>query len=203
MRRRSRAARPAWCASTRKSTPGSKWPRFIAASARPAGRRCCSRASRAAAFRWSATCSARWTGPGSCSATASSASAGLCELKLDPTAGLRHPLAVRRRGSRARPAMLPTIRPPRRRHRQRNDDLATAAAGELAERRRRVHHAAAGLHRRRPRAGLAALEPRHVPRAAFRQPVRAGPRGRPALSNPPLDRRAPRGRDRARASRFA
>ena len=39
----------------------------------------------------------------------------------------------------------------------------------LAARRRRVRHAAAGLHRGRRPARLAALEPGHVPRAAFRR----------------------------------
>ena len=49
------------------------------------------------------------------------------------------------------------------------DQLAAAAV--VARRRRGVHHAAAGLHRRPRPAGLAALEPGHVPRAAFRRPV--------------------------------
>ena len=45
------------------------------------------------------------------------------------------------------------------------------------------------------RPGPMALEPGHVPRPAVGQPVRAGPRGRPALPDPPRHRRAPRGGD--------
>ena len=53
----------------------------------------------------------------------------------------------------------------------RDDDRPTAAAAVLAARRRGVHHAAAGLHRGRRPARLAALQPRHVSRAALRQRV--------------------------------
>ncbi len=69
------------------------------------------------------------------------------------------------------------------------DDPRPAAAGVLAARRRAVHHAAGGVYRGCGPAGLAALEPRHVSRAALRQPVQAGPRGRPALPDPPRYRR--------------
>ena len=62
----------------------------------------------------------------------------------------------------------------------------------------RVRHAAAGLHRGPRPARLAEVEPRHVPRAALRQRVRAGPRGRAALPDPPRHRRPPRGGGAAR-----
>ncbi len=141
-----------------------------------------------------ATCSARWTARGSCFAISLERVRRLIELKIDPTAGFRRPL--RYVGSPLSAACdAAQVCSPRGRNSQRNDDLAIAAAGELAGRRRRVHHVAAGVHRRRDATRLAALEPGHVPRAAFRRPIRARPRNRPALSNPSLDRRASRGRD--------
>ena len=92
----------------------------------------------------------------------------LVELKIDPTAALRRPLQLCRRCADGAGDAAAVGRP-RRRDGERDDDLAVAAAGELAGRRRGVHHAAAGLHRGRARAGLAAVEPGHVPRAAFRR----------------------------------
>ena len=60
---------------------------------------------------------------------------------------------------------------------------------------------AAGLHRGSRPARPGAIQPGHVPRAARGQRLRAEPRGRAALSDPPRHRRAPRRRDRARRSR--
>ena len=71
-----------------------------------------------------------------------------------------------------------------------------AAAGPvLADGRRAVHHAAAGLYRGPRPARPGPLQPGDVPGPARRQRVRAGPRGRAALPDPPRHRRAPRGGD--------
>ena len=78
-----------------------------------------------------------------------------------------------------------------------------AAARELAARRRPVRHAAGRVHRRCPRTGPAALEPRHVSRAACRQSVQRRPRGRAALPNPPLASACTTRRRCRAGSRFA
>ena len=74
-------------------------------------------------------------------------------------------------------------------------DRPAAADPVLADGRRAVHHLAPGLHRGPRPAGPGAVEPGDVPGPARRQPVRAEPRGRAALPDPPRHRRAPRGGD--------
>ena len=94
----------------------------------------------------------------------------LVELKVDAAAVLEAAVALPRRAGRPA-ARAAEVRPKRADPRSPDDGEPAAAVEVLAARRRRLHHAAAGLHRGRGPARLAAFQPRHVPRAAFRQPV--------------------------------
>ena len=115
----------------------------------------------------------------------------LVELKIDPAAFWKHPWRYRDVPGTLLHA-LPQLRPQRADPRPPDDGEPVAAVEVLAARRRRLRHAAAGLHRGRGPARLAAFQPRHVSRAAVRQPIRAGSGGRPALPDSSRHRRPPR-----------
>ena len=120
----------------------------------------------------------------------------LVELKVDPGCVGQNPVALPRHAAHALAAAAPA-RAIRADPGTPNLDRPTAADPVLADGRRAVCHAAAGLHRRPGPPGLGAVQPGDVPDSARGQRVRAEPGGRPALPDPPRDRRAPRGGDPA------
>ena len=169
-----------------------------------AGRRCSSRGQGLALPDGRRTSSARSSARASCSATRSRpCAARRAEDRPDRRRQATRGATCRRSGTALYRA--PEEAPPRRADPPRPHDASTELPQLVSwpQRRRAVRHAAAGLHRGPRPARLAALEPRHVPRPALGQRVRAGPRGRPALPDPPRHRRAPRGGDRDAASRSA
>ena len=180
------------CGSMSRSIRAWRWPRFSGGCSARAGRRCSSCGPRAAASPCSATCSGRWSGCGICSAIRWIGVRRLVELQVDPADLLRRPRLYLKTpvDGVARPA---APRPPRPGARLPDHDRPAPAVEELAGRRRRLHHPAASLYRGPGAARPGAVEPGHVPRAAFGRAVPAQSRGGPALPTAPRHRRPPCG----------
>ena len=145
--------------------------------------------------RWSATCSARSSATRFLFRDTLDAVRHLVELKVSPAAASRDPWRYRGVPFDG-PAPAAEAGPPRadpRRTRRRSTGCRSSS--RWPRRRRAVRHAAAGLHRGPRPARPGEVEPGDVPRPALGQRLRAGPRGRPALPDPPRDRRPPRGGD--------
>ncbi len=124
---------------------------------------------RAAPFRWSAICSARWSGCGICFAIRLSAVRRLVELKIDRRTLWRRPWHYCQRLGRAAHAAAAGIAGPATAFETTIDRLPQLKS--WPRRWRGVHHPAAGVHRRSGPARAAAFEPRHVSGATFRRPV--------------------------------
>ncbi len=160
-------------ASKKRSIRTSKPPKSSAAFSRPKAPPSSLPGSRAAVFRWSATSSAPSSGRGFFFRDTLDAVRHLVELKIDPAAFWKRPVALPRCAAAHCGFCGPSWSGPAR-----SCDCPTTIR-ELPQLVSwpsdggTVHHLAAGLHRGRRSPRLAALEPRHVSRAAFRQPIPA------------------------------
>ena len=119
----------------------------------------------------------------------------LVELKVNPAAFFKHPWRYRGRPARGL-APAPAAGPRRARSwRTRRRSTGSRSSSRWPDDGGAVRHAAAGLHRGPRPARPGEVEPGDVPGPALGQRVRAEPRGRAALPDPPRDRRPPRGGD--------